>query len=158
MSRSSRPPSIYTPVHSDQLSVHSLQMSKSMCSSPQNLDISKFHHYSPQQPRRRSTLRLGTAAVQDVGYGQLSNELTRPNRIQMGTSSCNGQLRKSYSAFSGISMPDSASPEIRRRQAYAEKNRPTIFKNVFGHQMDPRGDHAGQSDYFVPMMKGQVSR
>ncbi|CAD5231494.1 unnamed protein product [Bursaphelenchus xylophilus] len=159
MSRPNRPPSYYAPNNADQLSVHSLQMSKSMCGSP--------HGFEPRQldsppTRRRSTLRLGTATVKDY-----STDLKpEKSRIQMGTACSLNGLRKSYSAFSGISMND-ASPEAQKRLAKTKSRKPSkFFKNLFASNnnlnnnnttYDPKDVYSVQSDYFVPGVKRTVS-
>ncbi|CAD5225293.1 unnamed protein product [Bursaphelenchus okinawaensis] len=158
MSRPHRPPSYCSTQNGDQFSVRSLQMSKSMCGSAQEFDARQLD--SPPT-RRRSTLRLGTATVQDY-----STEMKpEKSRIQMGTA-CSGnanQLRKSYSAFSGISMADS--PQTRKRMEKGQKLRkPTkFFKNLFSsntninNNYDPKDGYTVQSDYFVPGIKRTVS-
>ncbi|KAI6190149.1 hypothetical protein M3Y97_00085500 [Aphelenchoides bicaudatus] len=161
----SRPPSVYMNKTSND--PVALKMSQSMYGLAQ-----KHHedeHSAPEfqtEPRRRSTMRLGTNTFSSDYYSPTSQDHwnSYKKRPQMGVSS--GLLKKSYSAY-GIAAPPSddetpiysASRSLKARS----RNPKTLLRNLFSNH-DQSGDKKAnkrenpirqprmitQSDYFMP--------
>ncbi|KAI6199181.1 hypothetical protein M3Y96_00599100 [Aphelenchoides besseyi] len=143
--RRSRPSSIYSNAHEN----GSLQMSRSVCGSLADFSDSP----ATIEPRRRSTLRLGTATI---APNEIEVDRRRP---VMGVAS--GLLKKSQSAYGGI-----ARSEATDSKTNVNANSKTKFFRNFLPNYNPdakprtiaQADYADKqllddSDYFVPRMQ-----